>query len=69
MNTIVGLIHVNTGRYRYTCPAKVLQRPKVANYITHESFTVDTRDHEEGVRDNRRKTTNKSYLGPLGTTY
>lgn len=25
----------------------VLQRPKVANYITHESFTVDTRDHED----------------------
>jgi len=25
----------------------VMQRPKVANYIVHESFTVDTRDHED----------------------
>jgi hypothetical protein len=25
----------------------VLQRPKVANYVVHESFTVDTRDHED----------------------
>jgi len=25
----------------------VLNRPKVANYMTHESFTCDTRDHED----------------------
>jgi len=25
----------------------VLKRPKVANHIAHESFTVDTRDHED----------------------
>jgi len=25
----------------------VLNRPKVANHIVHESFTVDTRDHED----------------------
>mmetsp|Transcript_58352 Transcript_58352/g.139115 ORF Transcript_58352/g.139115 Transcript_58352/m.139115 type:complete len:305 (+) Transcript_58352:54-968(+) len=25
----------------------VLNRPKVANYIVHESFTVDTQDHED----------------------
>eukprot|EP00928_Gymnodinium_smaydae_P010672 TRINITY_DN14022_c0_g4_i1.p1 TRINITY_DN14022_c0_g4~~TRINITY_DN14022_c0_g4_i1.p1 ORF type:complete len:325 (-),score=61.88 TRINITY_DN14022_c0_g4_i1:115-1089(-) len=25
----------------------VLRRPKVANHIVHESFTVDTRDHED----------------------
>jgi len=25
----------------------VLQRPKVANHVVHESFTVDTRDHED----------------------
>lgn len=24
-----------------------MQRPKVANYIVHESFTVDTQDHED----------------------
>lgn len=25
----------------------VLQRPKIANHMVHESFTVDTRDHED----------------------